>query len=138
MTEPMPQPMTEEESAAWVREQWQHANMFLAENGVVPSTLNHNVSRYLVPVLALWKITGEDNKTYWVINGELPTDFMLADNAPDARDAMRHFSLKWQVQAANVMDNSESSEAQRSRAGFLQNRAESLYRFYEDESLWNS
>ncbi|OFC70060.1 DUF4826 family protein [Alteromonas confluentis] len=138
MTDSTPQPMTEEESAAWVREQWQHANMFLAEKGVIPSTLNHKESRYLIPVLALWKITGEDNKTYWVINGELPTDFMLVENAPDARDAMRHFALKWQVQAANTLENSESSAQQRSQADFLQNRAESLYRFYEDESLWVS
>ena len=102
MTDSTPQPMTDEESAAWVRKQWQHANMFLAEKGVIPSTLNHKESRYLIPVLALWKITGEDNKTYWVINGELPTDFMLVENAPDARDAMRHFALKWQVKAANT------------------------------------
>ena len=136
MTDITSQPMTEEESAAWVRQQWQQANMFLAESGVIPSTLNHNVSRYLVPVLALWKMTGEDNNTYWVINGELPADFILADNASNARDALRHFSLKWQMQAAKILDNSESTEAQRNHAGFLQNRAESLYRFYEDESLW--
>ncbi len=136
MTDSTTQPMSEEQSNAWVRQQWQQANKYLAENGVIADTLDQNVSRYLVPALALWRITGADGKSYWVINGELPADFILADHAVDAREALRYFSLKWQMQSANIADNEESTDEQKTRAGLLENRAEFLYRFYEDDTLW--
>ena len=69
------QPVSEEQRAEWVREQFQKANKFLAENGVLFDSVTTEESRYLMPYLAVWKIRAMDGKQYWVISGDLPTDY---------------------------------------------------------------
>ena len=44
------QPVSEEQRAEWVREQFQKANKFLAENGVLFDSVTTEESRYLMPV----------------------------------------------------------------------------------------
>ncbi|MGL6123443.1 MAG: DUF4826 family protein, partial [Shewanella sp.] len=40
----------------WVRTQFQKANRFLAEKGVIPSKVLADDSRYLAPYMAIWKM----------------------------------------------------------------------------------
>ena len=67
--QPENQPISDEERATWVREQFQKANKFLAENGVLFESVVTEESRYLIPYLAVWKIKAMDSKRYWVISG---------------------------------------------------------------------
>ena len=85
------------------------------------------------------------NQAYWVISGpQLPTDHIDAGLAESAREAARHFSMKWQLQSARLEDLSGSAPdgetvkdvnweqvAQR-----LQAQAEALYGLVEKEDLW--
>ena len=50
--QPENQPISDEERATWVREQFQKANKFLAENGVLFDSVVTEESRYLIPYLA--------------------------------------------------------------------------------------
>ena len=43
--QPENQPISDEERATWVREQFQKANKFLAENGVNPLSKKRNTQR---------------------------------------------------------------------------------------------
>lgn len=56
---------------------------------------------------------------------------------PDAREALRHFSLTWQVRAENIVKSADVSDEQKDYAAMLINRAEGLYSFYKDDEFWN-
>lgn len=126
----------------WVRTQFQKANRFLAEKGVIPSKVLADESRYLAPYLAIWKMESKrpTTKTYWVMSGDLPSDFVDVKVAKTARDAVRHFSMMWQMQAENLIRSgaTRSDATQAKFAQLLVSRAESLYRMHNDEKLWNS
>ncbi|MCL1121218.1 DUF4826 family protein [Shewanella seohaensis] len=126
----------------WVRTQFQKANRFLAEKGVIPSKVLADESRYLAPYLAIWKMESKrpSAKTYWVMSGDLPSDFVDIHVAKTARDAVRHFSMMWQMQAENLIRSGavQRDATQAKFAQLLVSRAESLYRIYNDEKLWNT
>lgn len=126
--------MTEEQHKQWVKEQYQIATKYLAEKGVVTHSVTVEDSRYLAPLLALWKLTSVDGKKFWVLCGDLPSDHSSVDVAPNAREALRHFSLKWQMQAENLLQ--ANNKEQNNFAQLLIGRADSLYKLYNDESFW--
>ena len=132
MTEAVP--MTDEQQQLWIKDQYQVATKYLAEKGIVTNSVTVEQSRYLVPLLALWKLTALDGKKFWVLCGDLPNDHCAAEVAPNAREALRHFSLKWQIQAENLLQ-AENKE-QNDFAHILIGRADSLYKLYSDESFW--
>jgi len=132
MTEAVP--MTEEQQQQWIRDQYQLATKYLAEKGIVTNSVNAEDSRHLVPLLALWKLTALDGKKFWVLCGDLPSDHSSFDVAPNAREAIRHFSLKWQMQAENLLQ--ANTDEQNDFANLLIGRADGLYKLYDDESLW--
>jgi len=129
-------PMTEEQQQQWIREQYQVATKYLAGKGIVTNSVKTEDSRYLVPMLALWKLTSLKGEKFWVLCGDLPSDHSHVDVAPTAREAIRHFSLKWQMQAENLLQ-AENKE-QNNFANLLIGRAEGLYKLYEDDSLWGT
>ena len=131
-----PQAMSEQQQAEWVKNQYQKANQYLAGKGIVPDNVAVTESRYLPPLVALWKLNTKDNKSYWVISGDLPTDHMPFSAAPTARDAMRSFSLNWQLKAENIMNNVAVDKTQHDFASLLVARAQGLYQLFEDETLW--
>lgn len=125
----------------WVRTQFQKANRFLAEKGVIPSKVLTDESRYLAPYVAIWKMESKrpSSKTFWVMSGDLPSDFVDVKVAATARDAVRHFSMMWQMQAENLVRSGATRDATQAKfAQLLVSRAESLYRIHNDEKLWGS
>ncbi|MCL2914709.1 DUF4826 family protein [Shewanella corallii] len=123
----------------WVREQFQKANKFLAEKGVIPGKVLTDQSRYLVPYVAVWKMESSQpkKKQFWVISGDLPTDYVPADVAPSAREAIKHFSLTWQLKAENLIQSGAVKDPTQAKfANMLVSRAQSLYKMQQDEKLW--
>jgi len=127
--------MTEEEQQKWVREQYQAATKYLATHGMVTDSVVVEDSRYLVPMLSVWKLKVIDGTYVWVISGDLPTDHSSIDVAPTAREAVHHFSLKWQMQAENILTIGDKE--QEGFAKLLISRAEGLYDMHLQEELWN-
>ncbi len=133
----MTEQLNEQQMTAWVQAQFQKANQFLAQEGILFDSVITEQSRYLAPYLAVWKIKAMDQKVYWVISGDLPTDVALAVNATDARDVLRYFSLQWQLKAENLEANNTQKDARQAEfVQLLRSRADSLYAFYENETLW--
>ncbi|KFZ38511.1 hypothetical protein HR45_03525 [Shewanella mangrovi] len=131
--------LSEAQIQAWTREQFQKANKFLAEKGIIPNKVNTSESRYLAPYVAVWKLesTQPTKASYWVISGDLPTDMIGANAAKDARDVIRHFSLAWQLKAENLIQSGAvRDETQRKFANLLIARAQSLFQLHEQEQLW--
>ncbi|MBU2892332.1 DUF4826 family protein [Colwellia sp. D2M02] len=128
--------MTTQEQQQWIKDQYQVATKYLAEKGLVTQSVTAEESRYLTPMIAIWKLTVTGGSKYWVICGDLPTDHSSIDVATTARDALKHFSLKWQLQAENLLQS--DNNAQKNFAGFLISRAEGLYQVCDNESLWQA
>ncbi|MBU3023094.1 DUF4826 family protein [Aestuariibacter sp. A3R04] len=138
MTDQTVPEISEQERKEWINQQLQKANKHLAENGIVVSTVDEKVSRYLLPFFAVWKVKASDNKFYWALSGDLPADFIAGDNAKNAREALRHFALSWQIKAENLVRSGIADQTQMQFAGILQNRAEKLHDFAEEDAIWRN
>lgn len=126
--------MTEQEQQQWVREQYQAATKFLADRGLITQSVADTESRYLVPLMSVWKINLTDNTSVWAISGDLPTDYSPVSVANNAREAVRHFSLKWQLQAESLLK--DDKEESKKLAEHLISRAEGLYQLFDDDQIW--
>lgn len=128
--------LTDEQRAAWVRTQFQKANEYLATKGIIPDNVAVSESRYLPPLVAIWKLNTRDAKSFWVISGDLPTDHMPLSAAPNAREAIRSFALHWQLKAEQIAQAGFSDQTQVDFANLLVKRAEGLYDLFDNEQLW--
>jgi hypothetical protein len=127
---------TQEELTSWVKEQFQRANKHLAQSGILFDTVVTQESRYMAPEVAVWKIKDTKNKFYWVISGNVPADAIAASAANSAREAIKHFSLSWQLKAENIVNNAASDNTQKEYADLLNSKAEMLYAIQEQEEWW--
>lgn len=130
------QAQAQQQSVMWQRECFQNAQKHLAEKGVMPQSLIEKESRFIAPLCALWKFKAQDGKKYWVITGRLPTDHAHENAAENARDALRYFSLQWQLKADQLMQAGAGDKTKVDFANLLINRAHGIYEMYEKEELW--
>ncbi|WNO61263.1 DUF4826 family protein [Rheinheimera sp. MMS21-TC3] len=128
----------EKTRAEWVRKQFQKANEYLASKGIVPDNVSVKESRYLPPYMAIWKLNTKQKQSYWVISGDLPTDHLAITAAENAREAVRSFSLQWQMKAQQIINAGIDDKTKHDFAQLLINRAEALYSMFEDEQLWQA
>jgi hypothetical protein len=128
--------VSQEQLSAWVKAQFQRANKHLAENGVLFESVVTAESRYLAPFVAIWKIKVSDGKFYWVISGDVPADFMPYASEKNARDALRGFSLRWQLQADNILNSGSQDKTQLEFAETLITKAEKIYELFSNDKAW--
>ena len=131
-----PTEISEAQRAEWVRAQFQNANEYLATKGIIPDNVAVSESRYLPPLVAVWKLNTRDAKSFWVISGDLPTDHMPVSAAPNAREAIRAFALHWQLKAEQIAQAGFTDKTQVEFANLLVSRAEGLYDLFDNEPLW--
>jgi hypothetical protein len=94
-------------------------------------------SRYLPPMVAVWQINAIDKQRYWVISGDLPTDYIALSAAADARDALRAFSFRWQMNAQQLIDAGVQEQTTADYVNLLIGRAHSLYDLFENDQIWS-
>ena len=111
-------------------------NTFSPSIHTSPASVVVEASRYLAPYVAVWKIKSQQGKFFWVLSGDLPADYVPFDVAPDARGALRHFSLSWQLKAENIMQAQGLDETQENYAKLLADRAISLHQLSERDDLF--
>lgn len=131
-------PMTDAETQEWVRLQFQRANLHLAEQGIIMESVAVAESRYLPPLIAVWKIHGLNKNVVWAISGDVPVDYLPVAVAADAREAIKHFSYRWQMKAQQIMDNGISDQTSADYVQLLVGRANMLYDLSESETLWQA
>ena len=83
------------------------------------------------------------DSAYWLITGGGgPTDILNAELANQPRDAARHFSLKWQLGAQQLLDGEVAPPADmteqevREKTGNLIRCAEALSELVSTEQFW--
>ena len=135
-----------EEAAKWAREQLDAVVSEIQENGVIDSPLIEARASWMKPfdiVIGQVRDQSQAQEFLWVIAGSVPGDCIHSSVAPGPREAARHFSMKWQLEAARL----ESAE-ERNRLGLdpkidwdaqakaLSERAGYLYAVMEDDRNW--
>lgn len=123
-------------AAQWFNDQLKKATSYLAQQGIILESVFNDDSTYVAPLFAVFKVRDKDRKKYWVIAGDLPTDVTSDNVAKDARSAIRHFSLHWQMKAEGMVRAGLRDTVQRDFAQLLITKAEALYPFAESEAVW--
>lgn len=134
----------QQQDLRWNQEQSIKVQKFCLSKGVQPKRLVQPKCQCLPPLLGVWYLeSSEKGQDYWVISGELPTDLVDAKVADNARKAIRHFSLNWQLKAANLEAELQANkvpasliETNQKLARELMVKAESLYELSINDKLW--
>lgn len=147
----MSAPNDREAFQKWANEQMRAIATHLASHGLVVKDEIKVEARWHYPFRVLvaeaWgKRTPEER--FWCIAGDVPTDHVESKAATDARGALRHFALRWQVQGARVRsadrDVAPGEAPSDLRVNWtevgdtLARNAEYIYALAEDERNWES
>lgn len=135
-----------EEAAKWAREQLDSVVGDIQDDGVIDSPLIEARTAWMRPfdiVIGQVRDQRQEREFLWVIAGSVPSDCVHSSVAAGPREAARHFSMKWQLEAARL----ESAD-ERKRLGLdpeldweaqvkaLVSRAEYLYAVANDDRNW--
>lgn len=136
--------------AEWLEEQREHVVEYLANEEATFDCIEYCVPDEpdfdVAPYLAVWPVMHPDNPDYvqyWVISGDLPTDYVSSRDAADAREVLLHFSESWAEVAACMRVGQEHPsitmappEMWPTLAPLLEARSEILREYAEDDSIW--
>jgi len=130
----------------WTREVLNKVVKEITDQGAIESPLVEARSVWTKPldvVIGQLRDQGVQTEFLWVIGGSVPIDCIHSGVAASPRDAARHFSMKWQLEAARYGDPSERhrlgldpAEDWDAHAKALIAKAEYLYKLVDDEELW--
>ena len=121
----------EQELREWVHDQLNHAAKQISQRGLIDDPLIEVKPYWTLPFsLLIGKVRphGASVAFNWFICGEVPLDCIDGAVADTPRDAMRHFAMKWQLEADRAKSPEDSKR--------LIHLAESLYPLAEDDRLW--
>lgn len=130
----------------WVREQRGEVLAYLAREGVQHRGVSTRPVWLVAPYVAVWSVesqAGPGTAGWWTISGDLPTDYVSAKEAKDARAVLVHFSRQWSEVAAAMRSGQPHPEIKMGTpdqwpelADLLQRRSELLGKFAADASIW--
>ena len=135
------------EAIAWAREQLRRAVDETTQRGVfVDQVVEAKPIWVLHEKIAIGQAreSSRPDSFVWLICGDLPTDYVGSQAAANPRDALRHFSLKWQMDAERYQDPavrkahglSEDKDVSH-LTDQLVAKAEELYAIAEEDSHWS-
>lgn len=119
------------EARQWLRKTLDQAAKEIGERGLLDDAAIEVKPEWALPFSILVgkaRNQGEMRSFRWFICGEVALDTIDAALADSARDAIRSFAMKWQLDATRAKTTEESEQLVRS--------AEQLYPLAEDERLW--
>jgi len=131
---------------AWIRQEHGKVLEYASRNILDLSRIRQNDSAILPPFIAIWLVESKSHsKGFWIITGDLPSDHIVGDSAQSARDAIKHFALKWHLKAENInielekeASETESYNSKKEFAEILIAKADGLYQCAARDDLWNT
>ncbi|HFB64491.1 MAG TPA: DUF4826 family protein [Aeromonadales bacterium] len=137
-------PNNSEDVKRWGQEQYAQVMKYCNKNLLTIDHLQQSKSSVLPPLLAIWniKLLTKPASEIWVIGGKVSMDHVSTEVASNAREALRHFSLSWQMKASTLERNLQSAsnnldlEQQKKVIQTLITEAEAIYDLYADDNLW--
>lgn len=135
------------EDDAWCDEQRLIASEYLSQQPGPFGALGEWPAWHVSPYCAIWaveSVRAPGRMGWWVITGDLPTDYASAGGVPTPRDAARAFAHRWRdasramVRGEEPHDVSVGTSANRVELGeLLASRAQVLAQWVEDDAAWN-
>ncbi len=121
---------------------------YLKREGVAFGAIDKQPTWSVAPYVSIWAIaspTHADRQAWWVICGDLPTDYISALSVAHPRHAMRLIAHRW-LEISTYMLRGDAhpsikigSERDWPRLGpLLQSRAETLIEWADDDDVWES
>lgn len=114
----------------WIREQLDAAVGKINELQVFDDPFIESKPAWVLPMqILVGKVRAQsDPRSFsWFVCGEVPLDHVDAAAATSPREALRHFAMKWQIDASRLDPDAAAS---------LIDDAQSLYNLTEDDRLW--
>lgn len=138
--------MTEAEEEQWCAERRDEVARYLADAGVAHGQIGEWPAWHLPPYVSVWAIESGQNPGWvgwWVVCGDLPTDYLSASTIKHPRAAMQAFADRWVPAAASMARGEAPAEFSigtpadwPNLAPLLDARAALLQDFAQDDSLW--
>ncbi len=139
---------TIESADEWTRSTLDKAVRDISDLGVIPDEILEARSLWSIPgrvMIGQARQADEPTLFVWFISGDLPTDYIGPSAATTPREALRNFSMKWQLDAERYLDPAtrkahglDESKDWKSMTDKLIAKAEELYAMSEDDRLWPS
>jgi hypothetical protein len=135
---------------AWCDEQREVVRQYLAgQPGLVHGDIGEWPAWHIAPIVSIWVVESVVDPGWigwWVITGDLPTDYISASDVDDPqhpRKALRVFCNKWITWADSVLEGRESPhywvgtpERASELAPMLKSRALTLLEWCDDDLMW--
>ena len=132
----------------WCGQRRQVLTEYLAREDVNHGKVGDWPAWHVAPYVSLWAVESliaPGHVGWWVICGDLPTDYISAASARDPRTAMLAFADAWKEVAAWMQKGQPHPhlrigplEPNPELAALLQNRSDLLRRFAQDDSMWGA
>ncbi len=137
-------PDTEEK---WCSDCRVEAAAYMKNAGVTHGRIGEWPAWHVAPCVSVWAIESSrqpDWIGWWVVCGDLPTDYVSAETIKHPREAMRSISERW-TEVSDYMQRGEKHpsinlgqpEAWSQLASLLRSRAQVLARWVSDDSVWD-
>lgn len=130
----------------WCNSRREEVIEYLQAQQVIHGAVGEWPAWHVAPYVSIWAIESKINPGWigwWVISGDLPTDYISADSIKHPREALLAFSNRWR-EMASYMERGElypaikigPPESWPMLIPLLNSRAKTLYEWANDEEMW--
>jgi hypothetical protein len=126
---------------AWFAAQREKVVDYLQRQGLHHGAVAERPAWHISPHVALWPIgslIAQESIGWWVISGDLPTDYCSSKYCPRPRDAARHFSETWRDAVRDPREDGTlgSTGLPMDLKDLLGSRAKTLAGLVADDEIW--
>ena len=132
----------------WCSERRQSLTYYLAKEGLNHGEVGSWPAWHVTPYISLWAVeslVAPGHVGWWVICGDLPTDYLSAGTVKYPKQALLAFADSWKEVALYMRSGVPHPnlrygppELNLKLAASLEERSELLHRLAEDDSLWGA
>lgn len=130
----------------WCEDRRAQVAAYLQREGVEHGQIGEWPAWHVAPYVSIWAIESKkrpDRVGWWVICGDLPTDYVSAAKIKHPRDAMRAIAERWREHAKRMAKGEPGVDFQIGSpddwgelAPLVDSRASMLLKWADDDSLW--
>ena len=131
---------------AWLGKQRAAAVEYIDRQGIKHRGVSEEPEWFVAPYVSLWTVESGKNPGaigWWVISGDLPTDYLSGKDATDPRSALAAFAARWEEVSTYMLRGEDhptiridKSENRKELGDLLVRRARVLQDWFNDDGLW--